>query len=94
MSVKEALGREGWDFEQVAQAHTGEMVIHQTGDAFEVTNVKKGRMKIRNAETGDPGEIIAHERTIPAQEYEYKISDNTRRTKKLKFTIQSTKTVS
>lgn len=83
LSVKEALGRDGWDFDHITKAGKGGVVIHETGDEFEVLEVKKGRMKIRNTETGDLGEIVAQERTIPAQEYIYKISDKEKNSKKI-----------
>lgn len=84
LSVTERLGRDGWDPKHLAGSRKGDLVFHRTGDVFEVTEVKKGRMRIKEVGTGMEGEIIAQPINVRAHEYSYNLRDNSKHSKKIK----------
>lgn len=84
LSIREKLGREGWDLDSLKTARTGSVVVNQTGEVFEVLEVKKGIIKIKDSETGMEGEIVAQPRSLRVHEYSYNLRDNSKHSKKIK----------
>ncbi len=76
LPVREKLGREGWDLDNLKVARAGDVVINRTGKVFEVVEIKKGTIRIRNSETGMEGEIVAQSRSLRVHEYSYNLRDN------------------
>ena len=83
LSVKEKLGREGWDFQELAKVRKGGVLRNYSGELFEVVDVRKGQIKIRNHETGTEGEIVAQSRATKAHEYSYVLRDRAAHSKKV-----------
>lgn len=87
LSISDRLGREGWDVDQVSGARVGSFLQHRNGDMYEVTRVnnREKKLEIRNTdESGLDGVIIAAPMTLNAHEYDYKISDQSGHSKKVK----------
>jgi hypothetical protein len=84
LSVKEKLGREGWDYQGLKQARKGGVLRNHSGELFEVLDVARGKIRIKNHETEMEGEIVAESRTIRAHEYAYTLRDRAQHSRKVK----------
>ncbi len=84
LSTRERLGREGWDLDSLDGIRAGGIIANRSGEIFEVLEVKKGVIKIKETETGIEGEIITRPRSLKVHEYSYNIRDNLKHSKKIK----------
>lgn len=84
LSVKEKLGREGWDYQGLSQTRKGDVLRNYSGELFEVLATTRGKIRIKNHETNMESEIVAQSRTIRAHEYAYVLRDNVQHSRKVK----------
>ncbi len=84
LSVKERLGREGWNLDNLIATPVHGVVTNRSGETFEVLEIKKGVIKIKNSETGMVGEIIAQPRNLKVHEYAYNLQNSSKNSRKIK----------
>lgn len=84
LSVKENLGRAGWDYEALRRAQKGETLMNKSGEIFGVVEVARGKIKIRHPENGSENEIIANAASIKAHTYDYKVGDRAKYSRKIR----------
>jgi|GEM_PF-4584499 len=83
LTSSDILRRDGWHYESVKNAEKGSLVFNITGEIFEVLEVKKYQLKIKNHETGEEGFIDFEPRKIKAHKYRYEITDVMGKTKEI-----------
>lgn len=83
ISVQERLGREGWDFDILKLVRVGDFMFNRSGEVFEILEIKKGKIRVRNRETKAETEIIAQPMNVRTKEYSYGLR-NSKLTKRIK----------
>lgn len=83
LTSSDLLRRDGWTYESIKKARKGELVFNISGEIFDVLEVKKYQLKIRNHETGEEGFINCEPRNIKAYKYRYEIRDSMGKTKNI-----------
>lgn len=84
LSASERLKREGWNPKVLDGVRRKSLVIHNTGEVFEVVEVNKSRLAIKNPTTGMEGEVVAEPISIKAHEYNYLLRNRSGLSKKVK----------
>lgn len=83
------ITREGWDDEHVFLAQKGDILMNFDGgdldqSMFEVTEVKRGVVHVRNLKDGYVAHISTTPRDVKAHEYRFRVSDSLNKRSEIK----------
>ena len=84
ISSRERLGREGWDMDILKLAQKGNLIFNRSGEVYEILEINKGILRVKDRETGTESEIVAQPRNIKAKEYSYNLRNGSRHSRKIK----------